>query len=112
MAWVRAVCGRLESRYRYSKDIVYNNFPWPNPTENQISSIEIAAQTVLDARTLYPTESFANLYDPDFMPDELQKAHNQLDKAVKVVYGYKGAMSEAEIVADLMLRYKNLIDNA
>lgn len=87
MTWVKSVCGRLKSDFRYSKDIVYNNFPWPeNPTEKQIKAIESAAQKVLDARAAFPNNSLANLYDPLMMPPLLIKAHNELDKAVDVTY--------------------------
>jgi len=87
MAWTRYVCGRLEMRYRYSKDIVYNNFPWPNPTEKQTAEIEKAAQNVLDAREQFPNSSLADLYDPLVMPPDLSKAHQKLDKAVEAAYG-------------------------
>ncbi len=87
MVWVKYVCGRLESRYRYSKDIVYNNFPWPeNPTEKQKVAVEKAAQAVLDARAQFPDSSLADLYDPNTMPPVLVKAHQQLDKAVDLCY--------------------------
>ncbi|HRK29356.1 MAG TPA: hypothetical protein PK239_18915, partial [Chitinophagales bacterium] len=87
MAWVNSVCGRLESRYRYSKDIVYNNFPWPeNPTEKQVTAIETAAQKVLDTRLRFPNSSLADLYHPLTMPPELTKAHTELDKAVDLAY--------------------------
>jgi len=108
MAWMRTVCGRLESRYRYSKDIVYNNFPWPESTEQQKKTIETAAQQVLDARALYPESSLADLYDPLTMPPELTKAHNNLDRAVVAAYGGPGFTTEAERVADLMKRYQKL----
>jgi hypothetical protein len=87
MAWTRYVCGRLEMRYRYSKDIVYNNFPWPSPSEKQKAAIEEAARTVLDARALFSKSSLADLYDPATMPQELVKAHRKLDKAVERSYG-------------------------
>ena len=74
MAWMRVVAGRLKSDYRYSKDIVYNNFPWPNPTEAQKTKIEATAQAILDARALYPDSSLAALYDELTMPPELRKA--------------------------------------
>ena len=109
MAWVRTVCGRLESRYRYSAGIVYNNFPWPQPNDKQRQAVEAAAQGVLDARAKYPGESLATLYDPTLMPPELAKAHKTLDNAVKNAYGGKGFASEAERVADLMERYRVLV---
>ena len=74
MAWMRAVCGRLKSDYRYSKDVVYNNFPWPTPTDAQKAKIEQTAQAILDARALYPDSSLADLYDDLTMPPELRKA--------------------------------------
>ena len=107
MAWVRTVCGRLKSDYRYSKDIVYNNFPWPEATEVRMAEIEKAAQAVLDARALYATSSLANLYDPLTMPPELTKAHKHLDRQVQKAYDANW-QSEAECVAELMERYKKL----
>ena len=112
MAWVRAVCGRIKSDYRYSKDIVYNNFPWPTPTEQQKQKIEQTAQAVLDARSLYPDCSLADLYDELTMPPELRKAHHQNDIAGMQAYGFtKGSeayKSEAACVAELMKRYEQL----
>lgn len=112
MAWVRAVCGRIKSDYRYSKDIVYNNFPWPTPTEQQKQKIEQTAQAVLDARSLYLDCSLADLYDELTMPPELRKAHHQNDIAVMQAYGFtKGSeayKSEAACVAELMKRYEQL----
>jgi len=111
MAWVRYVCGRLKSDYRYSKDIVYNNFPWPsNATEKQRSTIEQAAQSVLDARAAHPDASLADLYDPVAMPPDLRRAHQALDKAVDAAYagaGFKPAptKSDAERVAFLFELY-------
>ncbi|WP_461251934.1 type IIL restriction-modification enzyme MmeI, partial [Treponema sp. R8-4-B8] len=87
MAWMKSVCGRLKSDYSYSNTIVYNNFPWPNPTEKQKSEIEKLAQAVLDARKQFPNASLADLYDPLTMPKELLKAHQKLDKAVETAYG-------------------------
>jgi hypothetical protein len=87
MAWMRYVCGRLELRYRYSGTIVYNNFPWPDPTDKQRKDIEEAAQKVLEARKIYPDLSLAALYDSDTMIPELVKAHQKLDKAVEKAYG-------------------------
>lgn len=112
MAWVRAVCGRIKSDYRYSKDIVYNNFPWPEASEEQKIAIETAAQSILDVRAHYPDNSLAALYDPLTMPPELLKAHKNLDRAVMAAYGFTSANtpSEAACVAHLMERYKKLAD--
>ena len=106
MAWVRAVCGRLESRYRYSSGIVYNNFPWPRPTDKQRAAIEGAAQNLLDARAKFPKASLADLYDSLGMPADLAKAHRALDKAVDAAYGKSSFASEAERVAFLFERYQ------
>ena len=111
MAWMRAVAGRLESRYRYSKDIVYNNFPWCEPSDTQKAAIEKTAQAIIDARNLYPDCSLADLYDEQFMPIELRKAHQANDHAVMKAYGYAPSFSEPEIVADLMKRYQELTIN-
>ena len=109
MAWVRAVCGRLEMRYRYSKDIVYNNFPWPTPTTDQKAKIEQTAQAILDARTLYPDCSLADLYDEVTMPPELRRAHQANDKAVMQAYGFWGKLNtESACVAELMKMYQKL----
>ena len=108
MAWMRVVAGRLKSDYRYSKDIVYNNFPWCEPSEAQRAAIEKSAQAILDARALYPDCSLADLYDEATMPPELRKAHQANDKAVMKAYGYASTMTEPEIVADLMKRYQEL----
>lgn len=109
MAWVRAVCGRIKSDYRYSKDIVYNNFPWPAPTDEQRKKIEQTAQAILDARALYPDCSLADLYDEVTMPPELRKAHQQNDKAVMQAYGFWGKLNtETECVAELMKMYQEL----
>lgn len=109
MAWMRAVCGRLEMRYRYSVNIVYNNFPWPTPTEQQKADIEKTAQAILDARALYPDCSLADLYDEIAMPPELRKAHQENDKAVMRAYGFSIKMTESECVAELMKMYQELI---
>ena len=109
MAWMRAVCGRIKSDYRYSKDVVYNNFPWPTPTEEQKAKIEQTAQAILDARALYPDCSLADLYDEVTMPPELRKAHQQNDKAVMQAYGFWGKLNtETECVAELMKMYQEL----
>lgn len=109
MAWMRVVCGRLKSDYRYSNTIVYNNFPWPTPTETQKARIEQTAQAILDARALYPDSSLADLYDEVTMPPELRKAHQQNDKAVMQAYGFWGKLNtETECVAELMKMYQKL----
>ena len=111
MAWMRAVCGRLKSDYRYSKDVVYNNFPWPTPTYEQKARIEQTAQAILDARELYPECSLADLYDEATMPPELRKAHQQNDKAVMQAYGFWGKLnSESACVAELMRMYQGLTE--
>lgn len=117
MAWTRVICGRLEMRYRYSKDIVYNNFPWCNPTDEQKAKIEKTAQGILDARALYPECSLADLYDELTMPPELRKAHQENDKAVMEAYGFRTTdettgksrwLTESETVARLMQMYQEL----
>lgn len=112
MSWMRAIGGRLKSDYSYSINIVYNNFPWPTPTEQQKQKIEQTAQAILDARALYPDSSLADLYDELTMPPELRKAHHQNDIAVMQAYGFtKGSeayKSEAACVAELMKRYQQL----
>ena len=112
MAWMRAVCGRLKSDYRYSKDVVYNNFPWPAPTDEQRAKIEQTAQAILDARNLYPDCSLADLYDEAAMPPELRKAHQQNDKAVMQAYGFWGKLNtESACVAELMKMYQKLAED-
>ena len=109
MAWMRTVCGRLEMRYSYSTTIVYNNFPWPTPTEEQKAKIEQTAQAILDARALYPDCSLADLYDEVTMPPELRKAHQQNDRAVWEAYGKCWDItSETACVAELMKMYQEL----
>ena len=110
MAWVRAICGRLKSDYRYSKDIVYNNYPWPDATDEQKADVEKLTQSILDARELYPESSLADLYDPLAMPTELLKAHQNLDRAVMKLYGFSPKITEAEIVAELMGRYQKMVE--
>lgn len=110
MAWVRTVAGRLKSDYRYSAKIVYNNFPWCNPTEEQKKKIEKTAQAILDARALYPNSSLSDLYDELTMPKELRKAHQENDKAVMVAYGFDWRkMTESDCVAELMKMYQEII---
>ena len=109
MAWMRAVCGRLKSDYRYSKDIVYNNFPWPNPTEEHKAKIEKTAQAILDARELYPDCSLADLYDDTTMPIELRRAHQDNDRAVMTAYGFPVKdFAESDCVAKLFQLYQQL----
>ncbi len=108
MAWMRVVCGRLEMRYRYSKDIVYNNFPWCQPTEEQKARIEQTAQAILDARAKYPDCSLADLYDEVTMPPELRHAHQENDRAVMAAYGFSTKMTESECVAELFKMYQSL----
>ena len=116
-AWTRAVCGRLESRYRYSNTIVYNNFVWPvAPTDKQKKAIEVAAQAVLDARAAEEQRcvaagqscSLATLYEPGNLPADLLKAHQKLDRAVDAAYGYQGGKDDASRVAFLFERYQAL----
>ena len=113
MAWMRCVCGRLKSDYDYSIKIVYNNFPWPEPTEAQREKIEQTAQAILDARALYPNSSLADLYDEVAMPPELRRAHQNNDRAVMQAYGFpsKGC-TEADCVAELMKLYQALTEKA
>lgn len=109
-AWMRTVAGRLKSDYRYSKDIVYNNFPWCNPTPEQKAKIEKTAQAILDARALYPDCSLADLYDETTMPPELRKAHQANDFAVMAAYGFDRKITESECVAELTKRYQELVN--
>ena len=116
MAWMRAVCGRLKSDYSYSNTIVYNNFPWPNPSDTQKAVIEKTAQEILDARAKYPDASLADLYDEIAMPPELRKAHQENDRAVMDAYGFvKGhpaRTSESQCVSELMRMYQRLVEDA
>ena len=110
-AWMRTVAGRLETRYQYSGNVVYNNFPWPTPTDEQKAKIEQTAQAILDARALYPDCSLADLYDELTMPVELRKAHQANDKAVMQAYGFWGKLNtESECVAELMKMYQELTE--
>ncbi|MBR1808334.1 MAG: methylase [Paludibacteraceae bacterium] len=131
MAWMRAVCGRLKSDYRYSKDVVYNNFPWPGAlagsalrgipsspslsaargvSTEMVSRIEQTAQAILDARALYPDSSLADLYDETTMPIELRRAHQANDRAVMAAYGFSTKMAESECVAELFKMYQELTE--
>lgn len=113
MSWMRAVCGRLKSDYRYSKDVVYNNFIWCEPTPEQKAKIEQTAQGILDARALYPDSDLAELYDEVLMPPELRRAHQLNDKAVMTAYGFtkdtEAYKSESACVAALMKLYKEKV---
>ncbi len=111
MAWMRQVCGRMKSDYSYSIDVVYNNFPWPTPTEEQKAKIEQTAQAILDARALYPDSSLADLYDELTMPVELRKAHQENDRAVMQAYGFpvKSTFTESQCVAELFKLYQEIL---
>ncbi|MBR5087693.1 MAG: class I SAM-dependent DNA methyltransferase [Muribaculaceae bacterium] len=111
MAWMRVVCGRMKSDYQYSGSVVYNNFPWPEVSDEQREKIAATAQAILDARALYPDSSLADLYDELTMPPELRKAHQQNDKAVMQAYGFPITMTESECVARLFELYQNLTGN-
>ena len=112
-AWMRAVAGRMKSDYQYSKDIVYNTFPWANPTQAQKDKIAKTAQDILDARALYPDNSLANLYNETFMPKELRDAHRKNDRAVMEAYGFWGRLNtESDCVAELMKMYQSLVEES
>ena len=110
MAWMRTVCGRMKSDYRYSKDIVYNNFPWPSPTIEQKKRIETTANCILEARELYSDSPLADIYDELTMPPELRKAHQANDKAVMEAYGFSPDMTEEKIVAALFILYSEIVE--
>ena len=108
-AWMRVTCGRMKSDYRYGGDLVYNNFPWPTPTDEQKAKIEQTAQAILDARALYPDSSLADLYDELTMPVELRRAHQNNDRAVMAAYGFPiKTMTESQCVAELFKLYQEL----
>jgi len=107
MAWMRCIAGRLKSDYRYTGSIVYNNFPWPTPSDKENNSIEVGVQHILDIRAMYPNSSLADLYNPDLMPPELFKAHDKLDKLVEKAYG-KSFSDDCERVAFLFDEYINI----
>jgi len=111
MSWVRATCGRLGNGYRYSVNVVYNNFPWPEPTEKEKEKIERTAQLILDARAKYFNSSLSDLYDELTMPVEVRKAHQENDKAVMDAYGFDWRkMTESDCVAELMKMYQKLTE--
>ncbi len=107
---MRVVCGRLKSDYRYSKEQVYNTFPWPTPTEAQVAKIEQTAQAILNARAKYSSSSLADLYDEVTMPADLRKAHQDNDRAVMQAYGFpiKSSFTESLCVAELFMLYRKL----
>ena len=106
--WMRVTCGRIKSDFRYSNTIVYNNFPWPTPTEEQKARIEATAQAILDARALYSDSSLADLYSKTSTMPELRRAHQENDRAVMAAYGFSAQMTEAECVAELFRMYQQL----
>ena len=111
ISWTKIVSGKMGNGIRYSAGIVYNNFPWPNPTQEQKQKIEKTAQAILDARDLYPESSLADLYDELTMPVELRRAHQENDKAVMEAYGFDWrTMTESECVAELMKMYQDLVN--
>lgn len=111
MAWLRAVCGRLKSDFRYSKDIVYNNFPWPGTTEQQRNQIEETAKMIMSAREYYPDASMADFYSNLILFPDLMKAHRANDAAVLEAYGFPKDASEPDIVARLFKMYQELTTN-
>ena len=110
MTWMRTVCGRLESRYRYSRDLCYNTFPWPQVNQMQREQIENLATNVLIAREMHPEMTLAELYDPDKMPDDLKKAHRELDMAVDRLYRKKGFENDEDRLQHLFKRYEALVN--
>lgn len=113
VAWMRTICCRLKSDYSYTVNDVYNNFPWPTPTDAQKAKIGQSAQAILDARALYPDSSLADLYDETTMPVELRRAHQNNDRAVMQAYGFKvGEMTESQCVAELMRMYQQLVERS
>lgn len=112
MAWMRVTASRLKSDYRYLKNVVYNNFPWPNPNKEQKERIEKTAKMILDARAKYPNSSLADLYDELTMPSDLRTAHQLNDKAVMDAYGFSIKMTESECVAKLMEMYEKLVNES
>ena len=109
-AWMRTVCGRLKSDYRYSGGMVYNNFVWPQPGEALNQEIERCAQSILDVRDAFQERSLAELYDPDKMPEDLKAAHHALDAAVEAAYGVDFGGDEEKIVAHLFKLYAEKTD--
>jgi hypothetical protein len=110
MAWMRAVCGRLEGRYRYSNQIVYNNYPWPDATSAQKEEISKLVQAILDARAEFLNATLGDLYDPNTMPPSLLKAHQALDRAIDKLYRKESFLDERTRVEFLFDRYLKLLD--
>jgi hypothetical protein len=109
MAWMRAVAGRLESRYQYSAGMVYNNFPWAQaPTAARVDAVELAATNVLAARERHAGSTLADMYDPLTMPADLRSAHHALDRAVDALYGYKGQGNDIGRVECLFTLFQKL----
>ena len=111
MVWTRAIGGRLEERYRYSIEIIYNNFPWPTITPKQKERVEALAQNILDVRAKYENVSFKKLYKSVVMPDDLLEAHQQLDKYVAKLYGLRADFSDRECLLELLRRYNATVNN-
>jgi hypothetical protein len=110
MSWVKYTCGRLKSDYRYSKDLVYNNYPFPkNVNEKQKLAVEEKAQNVLNIRASFNDCSLADLYDPLSMPPNLKKAHQELDKAVDNCYGTKSFKNDKERIEFLFGLYEEYL---
>lgn len=109
MTWMRAVCGRLKSDYRYSRDLCYNTFPWPDPLESQRQQIQNLARNILTIRELYPELTLADLYDPEKMPDDLRRAHRELDLAVERLYRKKPFEDDEDRLQHLFSRYELLV---
>ena len=111
MAWMRAFAGRLEMRYRYSANIIYNNFPWPNVTDEQVKRISSAANQVLLARNNHKEATLADLYDDNIMPKDLLIAHRNLNKLVMNAYGFSNNIQEEDCVAELIKFYSEIISD-
>lgn len=109
MTWMRTVCGRLKGDYRYSRDLCYNTFPWPKVSDKDRQLIENLAQNVLLVREYYPDQTLADLYDPDKMPEDLRKAHHELDLAVERLYRKKPFENDEERLHHLFARYEKLV---
>ena len=110
MVWVRAIGGRLEERYRYSIEIIYNNFPWPTVSEKQKQKVEELAQEIMNARNRYPSSTYKQLYKIETMPDDLLTAHQNLDKYVAKLYGISSSATDKECLIELLHRYSALVE--